>query len=259
MRSGILGINSILLGIFVIGISVIIVLGSFLLAFTEGGQSLSYASFPTLESIQIITTTPKISPTSVFNPTNTATSTSTKLPTLTATITLTASSIPKVCDLPQGWTIYTVQKGDTLRKLAEQFGLTPQQLADANCLIESRLDTGSILLLPPLSPTETPSACGAPSNWVTYLVQPGDTLFSIALRVDSSVSQLRLANCLNSDTIHTGQMLYVPRQPIQPTTPPPTKAPKPPTKTTVPQPTSTPTDSNISYPQPTLAPVSPSP
>jgi LysM repeat protein len=87
-------------------------------------------------------------------------------------------------------------------------------------------------------------------------------LFSIALRVNSSVNQLKVANCLLTDNIHNGQRLYVPRLPDpapSPTSPPPTVPPPPPTNTPVPIPTSTPTDSNISYPQPTLAPVSPSP
>lgn len=261
MKESLFGVNGALLGIMTTGISVIIVMGSVLLAFTEGGQSQSLEQIPTLENVEILPALPDSSPSAMaFTPTSTTTLTPTSVPTSTATLIITATLLPLVCDPPEDWTIYTVQKGDTLRKLAEPFGLTPQQLADANCLLESRLAVGSTMFLPPLSSTDTPAACGAPSNWVVYIVQPGDTLFSIALSVGSSVDQLRSANCLTSDTIHTGQYLYVPRQPAPASaTPKPTNPPPPPTKTPLPQPTATPTDSNISFPQPTLAPVSPSP
>jgi LysM repeat protein len=96
---------------------------------------------------------------------------------------------------------------------------------------------------------------------VVYTVQPGDSLYSIARRVNLSVAQLITANCLSSDKIHTGQKLYVPYYPPQipaPTSIPPTKAPPPPpTNTPVPPPTNTslppatPTDSNISRNTPT--------
>jgi LysM repeat protein len=261
MKASLFGVNSAVLGVMTTGISVIIVLGSVLLALTEGGQSHSLEPIPTLQNVEFITTLTESSPTvSVSTSTNTNTPTPTHVPTITETLTSIPSLVPSLCEPPEGWNLYTVQKGDTLRKLAEPLGLTPQQLADANCLLESRLVVGSTLYLPPLSATDTPAACGAPANWVAYIVQPGDTLFSIALSVGSSVDQLRTANCLTSDTIHTGQRLYVPRLPtpasptLEPTNPPP-----PPTKTPVPQPTATPTDSNISFPQPTLAPLTPSP
>jgi LysM repeat protein len=262
MKSSLLGINSVLLGILTAGLSVMIVYGSFLLAFTEGGQSPSTSSYPTLEIVEVFSPSPV--PSQIHLPTASTTPTAVPSisPTPEPTITTSASPIPSACDLPQGWTAYTVVQNDTLRKLAEPFGLTPQQLADANCLLESRLVIGSILFLPPQSPTTTPNTCGAPSNWITYIVQPGDTLFSIAQRVNSSLNQLILANCLTSSSIHTGQRLYVPRQPSpipSPTSIPPTKPPPPPTNTPLPLPTSTPTDSNVSRPQPTLAPSSPTP
>lgn len=47
--------------------------------------------------------------------------------------------------------------------------------------------------------------------WPTYRIQPGDTLFSIALITGSSVGALIAANCLTSHQIYAGQLLYVPR------------------------------------------------
>jgi LysM repeat protein len=48
-------------------------------------------------------------------------------------------------------------------------------------------------------------------------VQSGNTLFAIALAVNSTVDELKDANCIaDSDSIRTGQVLFVPRAPQQP-------------------------------------------
>jgi LysM repeat protein len=254
VKSGFYARSSVFFGALAAGISVVIVLGSLLLAFTEGGQSSSITSYPTIESVDINTPLPQETtpPPNTPSPTNTPTLEPTNTPTGTSTL----SPIPSICNPPPGWEPYTIKHNDTLNKLAQSAGLSPQELADANCLSESRLIHDSTLYLPPLSPTSTAVKCGAPSNWVIYTVQTGDTLFSIAQRVNRSVAQLISANCLSSDKIHTGQKIYVPYYPPQipvPTSVPPTKEPPPPpTNTPVPPPTNTslppatPTDSNIS-------------
>ena len=64
--------------------------------------------------------------------------------------------------------------------------------------------------------TNTPSLtpCVPQYSWPSYLVQKGDTLFSLARAIDSNVYELMLANCLLDDLIYVGQFLYVPRLPI---------------------------------------------
>lgn len=60
-------------------------------------------------------------------------------------------------------------------------------------------------------------ACTAPEDWSVYVVQTGNTLFSIARAVESSVNELRLVNCLEDvNTIFIGQELYVPVLPTAP-------------------------------------------
>lgn len=62
--------------------------------------------------------------------------------------------------------------------------------------------------------------CVIRTDWQTYVVQPGDTLFRIANRVGSTVNDLALANCLdNTNAIFAGQQLRVPRLPVPPVTP----------------------------------------
>jgi LysM repeat protein len=77
-----------------------------------------------------------------------------------------------------------------------------------------------------------PTHCGSPPGWVGYIVQVGDTLWSISIRAGENVEALRMANCLeNADLIYLGQRLYVPNLPLDAaptsttTSVPPTKIP----------------------------------
>jgi hypothetical protein len=52
---------------------------------------------------------------------------------------------------------------------------------------------------------------------VSYVVARGDTLFAIALATDSTLDELRYANCIGDvDNIIVGEVVFVPRLPIQP-------------------------------------------
>jgi hypothetical protein len=57
------------------------------------------------------------------------------------------------CIVPNGWVAYTVQPGDTLAVIAASFGLTADQLAQANCLQNPDLIyEGQILAVPGVHP-----------------------------------------------------------------------------------------------------------
>jgi hypothetical protein len=61
------------------------------------------------------------------------------------------------------------------------------------------------------------SDCPRPEGWGVYVVQRGNTLFSIARAVNSTVAELSVANCLGDpDTIFVGMGLYVPSLPVGP-------------------------------------------
>ena len=71
------------------------------------------------------------------------------------------------------------------------------------------------------SPTSTSThlpvltACAPRYAWPVYIVQGGDTLYSLAIATGSSVDELMLANCLPDSRIYRGQRLYVPRLPVR--------------------------------------------
>ena len=117
---------------------------------------------------------------------------------------------PTNCPPPSGWVLISVGGGDTIETIAAQYRTTTEALVQANCLISTSLLTGYTLYVPPM-PTSTVLACGAPSGWIQYAVQSGDTLFKISQLYRTTVSQLQQANCLGtSTTIFAGQKLWVP-------------------------------------------------
>ena len=76
----------------------------------------------------------------------------------------------------------------------------------------------SLTATPTPRPTVTPTAlCVHPANWLLYAVLEGDTLQSLALRHGISVQFLVQANCLDSQTILPGQVIWVPPPYVTPT------------------------------------------
>jgi LysM repeat protein len=75
---------------------------------------------------------------------------------------------------------------------------------------------------PSAAPTSTatltpPASCPPPSGWNQISIQAGETLDSIAARYRASRGDLRRANCLLTDALVAGTVLYVP--PVAPNTP----------------------------------------
>ncbi len=83
---------------------------------------------------------------------------------------------------------------------------------------------------PTLPPTWTPTLpppptnCPPPPGWLPYIVQPGDTLDGLALRVKKTSAEISQANCLATDGLLPGLVVYLPPVPTQ--TPVPCGAPR---------------------------------
>ncbi|MCO6453460.1 MAG: LysM peptidoglycan-binding domain-containing protein [Caldilineales bacterium] len=130
----------------------------------------------------------------------------------------------------QGGVWYIVKPGDTLYSIAKTHGTTVTAIMRANNIkTPNKIYVGQRLWIPGAPPP--PVVC---NQW--YTVQPGDTLYSIAKRYNTTVEALMLMNHLRSTYIYVGQLLCVPGSgPIATTTP------GTPASTATPGPTPTPT------------------
>ena len=179
--------------------------------------------------------------------------------------------LPQTCAPPFGWAPYTLQSGDTLIELAYRYRVDVSLLMQANCLTDQAVYPGLVIFVPPVLVTPTPlPPCGPPPGWVQYVVQPGDTLTSLAARTGTTVNAVAQANCLTRYVVRAGQVVWLP---FLPPPPPPTATPLPtlpPTATFTPQatftatsqpPTAThtplPSDTPTSWPTETATPTPP--
>jgi LysM repeat protein len=106
-------------------------------------------------------------------------------------------------------TRYVVQPGDSLTSIARAHGVSVQQLAAANGLGSyAWVYVGQRLTIPGTGAAPAPAPSGG------YIVQPGDTLTTIALRHGVRLRDLAAANGLGSHTwVYVGQRLEIPGGP----------------------------------------------
>ena len=106
---------------------------------------------------------------------------------------------------------YTVEKGDSLYSIARQFGVTVQEIRDANNLTTDTLSIGQSLIIPGLSAgDDLEDNEGSEIVPTTYTVVSGDSLWSIANRFGVTVNDLKTANNLTSNLLSIGQTLIIP-------------------------------------------------
>ncbi len=101
---------------------------------------------------------------------------------------------------------YTVQPGDTLTRIATRFGTTVGAIVEANGLTNPNLIyVGQVLIIP--------AGASVPSPGQVHIVQPGETLYRIALRYGTTVERLMALNGLNNPSrIFVGQVLRIPEE-----------------------------------------------
>lgn len=114
-----------------------------------------------------------------------------------------------------GQTVYVVQSGDTLSRISQWYSVPISSIAAANGIANpNRIYVGQSLVIPATAgQTYNTSASvnvSVSSGGSTYSVQPGDTLYRIAVRFGTTLQQLLTVNNIaNPNLIYPGQSLYV--------------------------------------------------
>lgn len=103
-----------------------------------------------------------------------------------------------------GGNTYVVQRNDSLWSIAQRFNTTVAEIKRLNNLTSDILQIGQLLRIP--------TTGGNQGSGSTYVVQRGDSLWSIAIENGVSVNDLINANNLTSTVLQVGQVLRIPGQ-----------------------------------------------
>lgn len=109
---------------------------------------------------------------------------------------------------------YTVKAGDNLYNIAKKYNTTVDKIKRDNNLQSNNLTIGKILLIEDTGDQSTIEACfgeeyEAPSSNITYTVQKGDNLYSIARKYNTTVNEIKRKNNLTSNNLSIGQQLII--------------------------------------------------
>ena len=94
--------------------------------------------------------------------------------------------------------IYTIKKGDSLWKISREYGITIPQLKEINNLENFNIIVGQKILVPKKEQT-----------YSEYIVQKGDSLWSISRKYNISVEEIKEKNNLTSNLLTIGQKLII--------------------------------------------------
>ena len=97
---------------------------------------------------------------------------------------------------------YTVKKGDSLYKIASRYNTSVSNIMKLNNLTTNNLSIGETLKIPSSNNTNQ-------NNYQTYTVQRGDSLYSIARKFNTSVTNIKQKNNLTSNLLSIGQKLII--------------------------------------------------
>ncbi len=113
--------------------------------------------------------------------------------------------------------MYTVKAGDSLYSIAQQYNTTVDKIKSDNKLTSNNLSIGQVLMIADKTTDMIVEECFGEDevleeDYVIYVVKPGDNLYSIARKYDTTVSELKRLNNLTSNNLSVGQELKIPNE-----------------------------------------------
>lgn len=116
-------------------------------------------------------------------------------------------------DLPK-YVNYTVEAGDNLYDIAEKFGTTVDKIKKDNDLKSNTLTVGTVLIIDDKKKISSIEECYGLDFDVplssTYVVQSGDSLYSIAKKFGTTADKIKQLNNLNNNILSVGQEIVIP-------------------------------------------------
>lgn len=97
---------------------------------------------------------------------------------------------------------YVVRPGDSLWLIAQRYGTTVEAIKRLNGLTSDLISVGQVLRIPVTQE----------GGYIEYTVRPGDSLWLISRRFDTTVEAIKRLNGLVSDMLSVGQVLLIPRR-----------------------------------------------
>lgn len=101
---------------------------------------------------------------------------------------------------------YIVKKGDSLYSIANKYNTTIDELKRINNLTSNILSIGQVLKLP----SDKVSDVEKEENTISYTVQKGDSLYSIARKYSTTIDKIKDLNNLTTNLLSIGQVLLIP-------------------------------------------------
>lgn len=95
---------------------------------------------------------------------------------------------------------YVVQAGDSLWLIAQRYNTTVDAIKRLNGLTSDLINVGQVLKIP----------ASQEASYIEYTVRPGDTLWLLSRRYNTTVDAIKKASGLTSDLLSIGQILKIP-------------------------------------------------
>jgi N-acetylmuramoyl-L-alanine amidase len=113
---------------------------------------------------------------------------------------------PKEKEKKPQYTTHKVRKGESLGKIAAKYGVTVNQIKQANDLSDTKIQIGQSLKIPQNKVKQSNP------QYTTHKVRKGESLGKIAEIYGVTVKQIQKANNISGTKINVGQKLKIPQK-----------------------------------------------
>lgn len=111
--------------------------------------------------------------------------------------------IPSIPVSEEDYVVYEIKNGDTLYSIARRYNTKVDSIKAYNNLLNNFLRPGDVIQIP-ITPIET--------EYNTYTVQKGDTLYSIARKYDTTIADILAINNNLSSILQVGEVIKIPKK-----------------------------------------------